>query len=64
MKHHKQKVSITLDEEVIRAIQILAQEEDRSFSQCINFILRKYIGTNRSYSFSSSTASSLKKQEN
>lgn len=38
MKPHKQKVSITLDEEVIRAIQILAQEEDRSFSQCINFI--------------------------
>ena len=28
MKPHKQKVSITLDEEVIRAIQILAQEED------------------------------------
>ena len=64
MKPHKQKVSITLDEEVIRAIPILAQEEDRSFSQCINFRLRKYIGTNRSYSFSSSTASSLKKQEN
>ena len=63
MKPHKQKVSITLDEEVIRAIQILAQE-DRSFSQCINFILRKYIGTSRSYSFSNSTASSLKKQEN
>ena len=39
MKPLKTKVSITLDSE----IKILAEEDDRSFSQYINLVLKEYL---------------------
>ena len=43
MKPMKEKVSITLDEDVIKTIKKLAEEDDRSFSQFINKILKEYL---------------------
>ena len=45
MKPLKQKVSITLDEDVIKKVKILAENQDRSFSQYINLVLKKYIAS-------------------
>lgn len=39
----KIKVSITLDENVAEAIRVLAEEDDRNFSQYINLILKEWI---------------------
>lgn len=43
MKPLKQKVSITLDEDVIEKVKILAEECDRSFSQYINLVLKEHL---------------------
>lgn len=43
MKPLKNKVSITLDEDVIQLIKEMAEKDDRSFSQFINMILKEYI---------------------
>ena len=43
MKPLKNKVSITLDADIIDRIKELAEEDDRSFSQYINLILREHI---------------------
>ena len=43
MKPLKNKVSITLDADIIDKIKELAEEDDRSFSQYINLILREHI---------------------
>lgn len=45
MKPLKNKVSITLDADIIDRIKELAEEEDRSFSQYINLVLREHIKT-------------------
>ena len=39
----KNKVSITLDETIIDRIKELAEQDDRSFSQYINMVLKKHI---------------------
>lgn len=46
MKPLKSKVSITLDEDIIMIIKELAEEDDRSFSQYINMVLRNWIKDN------------------
>lgn len=43
MKPLKTKVSITLDTDLIQSIKQLAEEDDRSFSQYINIILKEYL---------------------
>lgn len=43
MKPLKEKVSLTIDENVLTKLRILAEEDDRSLSQFINMILKKYI---------------------
>ncbi len=43
MKPLKSKVSITLDEDIIQKIKILAEEDDRSFSQYINMVLKEQV---------------------
>lgn len=43
MKPLKNKVSITLDADVIEAIKELAETDDRSFSQYVNLILKEYL---------------------
>ena len=39
----KSKVSITLDDNVIEQVKILAEKDDRSFSQYINMVLKQHI---------------------
>lgn len=43
MKPLKNKVSITLDEDVIERIKQLAEDDDRSFSQYINMVLKEHL---------------------
>ncbi len=45
MKPLKEKVSLTLDENVIKTVKILAEENDRSFSSYVNLVLKKHIET-------------------
>lgn len=42
-KPYKVKVSVSLDEDIVEKCKHLAEEDDRSFSQYINLILRKWI---------------------
>lgn len=51
MKPLKTKVSITLDTDLMQSIKQLAEEDDRSFSQYINLILKEYL-KNKSYTAS------------
>lgn len=43
MKPLKNKVSITLDEDITQRIKELAEDDDRSFSQYINMVLKDWI---------------------
>lgn len=43
MKPLKEKISITIDGDVLSKIRELAEEDDRSLSQYINLILKKHI---------------------
>ncbi len=43
MKPLKEKVSITLDGDVIQQIKALSEEQDRSFSQYINLVLKGHL---------------------
>lgn len=43
MRPLKKKVSITLDEDIIEQVKLLAEENDRSFSQYVNLVLRSYL---------------------
>lgn len=45
MKPLKAKVSITLDTDVIERLKQLSEEDDRSFSQYINLILKDYLSS-------------------
>lgn len=47
MKPLKEKVSITLDSDVVKAIRELAELDDRSFSQFINKVLKEYLSSNK-----------------
>lgn len=42
-KPYKVKVSVSLDEDIIEKCKNFAEEDDRSFSQYINLVLRKWI---------------------
>lgn len=43
MKPLKEKVSITLDSDIVSKIRILADDDDRSFSQYINMVLKEHV---------------------
>ena len=43
MKPLKEKVSITLDDDVVKCIRTLAEQDDRSFSQYINKVLKEHL---------------------
>lgn len=45
MKPLKEKVSITLDSDLVIKLKELAEEDDRSFSQYINIVLKEYMKT-------------------
>lgn len=49
-KPYKQKVSVSLDEDLIEQIKELAENEDRNFSQYINWVLKKHIMEKREIS--------------
>lgn len=42
-KPYKQKVSVSLDEDIIAEIKELAENDDRSFSQYINLVLKEHL---------------------
>ncbi len=43
MKPLKAKVSITIDNDIVEVLKTLAEEDDRSLSQYINLILKRYL---------------------
>lgn len=43
MKPLKTKVSITLDVDLVESIKKLADDDDRSFSQYINLVLKEWV---------------------
>lgn len=43
MRPLKEKISITLDPDLIEILKKEAEEDDRSFSQYINLILKRYV---------------------
>ncbi len=43
MKPLKEKISITIDNDVLKKLKNYAEEDDRSLSQYINIILKKYV---------------------
>ena len=45
MKPLKTKVSITLDTDIITKVKVLAENDDRSFSQYINLVLKEHISS-------------------
>lgn len=47
MKPLKAKVSITLDHDLVSKIRHLAEEDDRSFSQYINLVLKDWVKKKR-----------------
>lgn len=43
LKPLKIKVSLSLDEEIVRKLRVLAEEDDRQLSSYINLVLRNYL---------------------
>lgn len=43
MKPLKEKVSVTIDWDVLEKIRYLAERDDRSVSQYINIVLKKHV---------------------
>ena len=39
----KEKVSVTLDGDLVDKLKIMADEDDRSFSQYINMVLKDHV---------------------
>jgi hypothetical protein len=51
MRPLKTKVSITLDDPVVQAVKALAEENDRSFSQYVNLVLKEHLKEKEEQSF-------------
>lgn len=43
MRPLKEKISITIDSDLLNELKAEAEKDDRSLSQFINLVLRKYI---------------------
>ena len=43
MRPLKEKVSITLDSDIVQKIMDMAEADDRSFSQYVNMILKEHV---------------------
>ena len=43
MRPLKQKVSVTLDEDIVKRVKELSEEQQRSFSQSINLVLTEHL---------------------
>ena len=46
MRPLKEKISITIDSDIVSRIKGLAEADDRSFSQYINMVLKEHISNN------------------
>lgn len=47
MKPLKEKISITIDADLLEKLKYEAECDDRSLSQYINLVLKKYINSNK-----------------
>ncbi|MFR5995349.1 MAG: toxin-antitoxin system protein [Oscillospiraceae bacterium] len=47
MKALKEKISITIDSDILEKIKIEAENDDRSLSQYINLILKEHLNKNK-----------------
>ncbi len=47
MKPLKEKISITIDSDILETLRLEAEEDDRSLSQYINIILKEHIKKNK-----------------
>ena len=47
MKPLKEKISITIDNDILEKLKQKAEEDDRSLSQFINLILKDYLKQNQ-----------------
>lgn len=45
MKPLKEKISITIDSDLLEKLRVCAEEDDRALSQYINLILKEHIRT-------------------
>ena len=43
MRPLKQKVSVTLDEDIVKRVKELSEEQQRAFSQYINLVLTEHL---------------------
>lgn len=43
MKPLKEKISITIDNDILEKLKIKAEQDDRSLSQYINLVLKQHI---------------------
>lgn len=43
MRPLKEKISITVDSDIVKKIKDLAEADDRSFSQYINMVLKEHV---------------------
>lgn len=43
MKPLKEKISITIDSDILGNLRVLAENDDRSLSQYINIVLKEHI---------------------
>lgn len=43
MKPLKERISITIDNDILAELRVLAEQDDRSLSQYINLILKEYL---------------------
>ena len=46
MRPLKEKISITIDSDVLEKLKVKAEEDDRSLSQYINLVLKQHLSTN------------------
>lgn len=47
MKPLKSKISITIDNDILKELKLLAEKDDRSLSQFINKILKEWLIKNK-----------------
>jgi len=50
LKPLKEKISITIDNDVLEKLRVLSEKDDRSLSQYINIILKEHINKTMSNS--------------
>lgn len=43
MKPLKERISITIDSDLLEKLRLLAEDDDRSLSQYINIVLKKHV---------------------